>query len=154
MLSTTALAISVTGSGLFSGLMLTLVVVLHRMWLSMPYERYVMSMQAFLSAAKGHPIITILTIAPIILPLLTLGQIADGLSLSIIFALIGAGASLTILFITLRLNFPVYDAIMAWEPEQLAPDWQTIRRRFYQLNRVRFVLAVFSTVCFLLALII
>ena len=149
-----ALAISLVCSGLFAGLMLTLVIVLQRMWLAMTYERYILSMQLFLTSAKGHPIITALTLLPIVLPLFTLAEINTGWSLTITLALMGAVASLLVLIVTLRLNFPIYEAIMAWQPNQQPDDdWQAIRTRFYQLNLMRFVLSLMATNCFLLALI-
>lgn len=153
MLSIPVIAASLVCSGLFAGLMLTLVIVLQRMWYAMAYKRYVMSMQTFLPAAKGHPIITALTLLPIVLPLLTLAEVKTGWSLTITFALAGAAASAAILFVTLRLNFPIYDAIMAWDSENVDPDWQAIRTRFYYLNVTRFALAFLATHCFLLALI-
>lgn len=154
MVSTMALAISLVCSGLFAGLMLTLVIVLQRMWLAMTYERYILSMQLFLTSAKGHPIITALTLLPIVLPLFTLAEINTGWSLTITLALMGAVASLLVLIVTLRLNFPIYEAIMAWQPNQQPDDdWQAIRTRFYQLNLMRFVLSLMATNCFLLALI-
>jgi uncharacterized membrane protein len=152
-LTNVALIVSSVSVGLFAGLMLTLVVILHQMWLKMTPSSYIESMQSFLPAAKGHPIITALTLLPIgtpILALIELGNPSDG---RFVLSLIGLLLASAILFVTLRLNFPIYDTMMGWQPRQPAADYERVRRRFFHLNLTRMLLSSGALLCFLLALV-
>ena len=53
-LTSAALMVSIAASGLFAGLMLTLVVILERMWRAMSVTGYIHAMQSFLPVAKGN----------------------------------------------------------------------------------------------------
>jgi uncharacterized membrane protein len=140
-------------SGLFAGLMLTLVVIMDRMWRSLPASAYIESMQAFLPAAKGNPIITLLTLIPILLPVIALiGGAADSDSAPLVLPLVGALSSLAILLVTLRFNFPIYSAMMSWSADAPPQGWQAMRQRFQMMNGLRFALALTALVCFLVAL--
>jgi hypothetical protein len=147
------LILSIIAAGLFAGLMLTLVVILHRMWLTMPAETYIRSMQTFLPAAKGNPFITTITLLPIIAPIAALvdgranaGTGAFGLTL------IGLILAFCPLLITLRLNFPIYQTMMNWQTASPPANLPQTRTRFQALNLARLLLAVGAMLCFLLAL--
>ncbi len=148
-----AIVLSIIASGLFAGLMLTLVIVLQRMWRQMSPHDYIASMQRFLPAAKGHPVITAMTLVPILAPpLASFGFVrAGGWGLGVV-SIVGALLMLGVLIVTLRLNFPIYDAVMAWEPNTEPDNWQAIRARFYALNGIRLGLSLALTVCLLLVL--
>jgi hypothetical protein len=106
-------------------------------------------MQTFLPAAKGHPVISAITILPIILPLLALASLS---AIRAGLALIAAVLALLPLLLTLRLNFPIYDTIMAWQPDAMPADWQAVRHRFHRLNLARFVASILAMLFFMVAL--
>ena len=147
------LILCAAASGMFAGLMLTLVVIMDRMWRTLPASAYIDSMQAFLPAAKGNPIITLLTLIPILLPLIALiAWAADADSAPFVLTLVGALSSLAILLVTLRFNFPIYSAMMSWSAGAPPQGWQAMRHRFRMMNGFRFVLALIALVCFLVVL--
>lgn len=149
-----ALIASIIATGLFSGLMMTLVLVNQRIWAAQNAAAYIADMQTFLPAAKGHPVIATLTLLPFLAPIVAIVAYAgDGgarLALVIAGTLLAAGP----FFVTLRFNFPIYDAIMGWEPGSEPAGWQAVRRRFYVLNLTRLLLAFSAMLCFLLALVV
>ena len=69
MLFNTLLTLALLSTGLFAGLMLTLVVLMQRQWNMLEKEEYVRYFKGFLLIAKGNPIITLLTIASFVLPI-------------------------------------------------------------------------------------
>jgi hypothetical protein len=145
-----ALIVSGVASGLFAGLMMTLVIALQPMWGALGADAYRQALQWFLPAAKGHPVITALTLLPIAAPLVVIlvgaTPFVSGLALA------GAVFSLGILIVTLRLNFPIYATIMGWQSTQDMDGWHDVRQRFYHVNLVRFMLALTAFVAFLVAL--
>lgn len=60
--------------------------------------------------------------------------------------------ALGILIVTLRVNFPLYDAMMGWQGAAPGGDWQHVRGRFHTMNFVRFSLALAAHISFLVAL--
>jgi uncharacterized membrane protein len=147
------LIISIIATGLFAGLMLTLVVILQKMWLQMPPTDYMQSMQTFLPAAKGNPIITVITLLPILAPILALIDLrANPSSRTFLLTLMGLVLAVGPFVVTLRFNFPVYNAMMNWQPEQPQAGWQALQMRFFVLNVVRLLLALAALLCFVLAL--
>lgn len=150
-LPTLLLMAAVVASGLFTGLMLTLVVVMQRIWSALPAPAYVDAMQTFLPAAKGHPIITTITLVPILAPIVALAALSDApASGAFIAALAGTLLALGPLLVTLRLNFPIYDTIMAWTSPP--PGWESVRQRFYRLNLLRLGLMLAAHLCLLSSL--
>lgn len=145
--------VGVVSIGLFAGLMLTLVVILHRMWANLPIPAYVEAMQSFLPAAKGNPIITLITLLPILAPIVVLLRFGSDLtSTRFVFTLIGLVLACGPFLVTLRFNFPIYDTMMSWESANPPPTLPQTRMRFFILNLIRLMLASGAMFCFLLAL--
>jgi len=146
-----ALAGSVAAAGLFTGLMMTLVVLMEDTWNQQEPTDSIRALQTFLTVAKGHPVITVVTFAGVLLPLLALillWQMENTPAL----ILTGVGFvvfTLGVLGVTVRLNLPLYEVLMGLDTESPADDWQESRKRFYWLNRVR---GVASGAAFLLFL--
>lgn len=154
-LSDLALIASSIATGLFSGLMMTLLIVLERMWRQMDAPAYVANMQTFLPAAKGHPVVTVLTLLPFLAPILALLDFGSAAaSPRFVLTLLGTLLALGPLLVTLRFNFPLYEAIMGWGADGPPDDWQRVRQRFFLLNAVRFLLALGAMICFLLVLVL
>lgn len=152
-LTSAALMVSIVASGLFAGLMLTLVVILERMWRAMSVTGYIHTMQSFLPIAKGNPIITLITLLPIVAPIPALIELNTASARTLfILALIGLVLACGPLLVTLRFNFPIYDAMMGWQADRPAQDWQAVRARFFRMNLIRLSLAFAAMVCFLMVL--
>ncbi|MBZ0290545.1 MAG: DUF1772 domain-containing protein [Anaerolineae bacterium] len=148
-----ALIVSIIACGLFAGLMLTLVVLLERMWRALPVTGYIQAMQSFLPVAKGNPIITVITLLPIVAPIPALLALnAASARTPFILASIGLLLACGPLLVTLRFNFPIYDTMMGWQTDPLPQDWQQMGNRFFRMNLIRLSLALAAMVCFLLAL--
>ena len=70
----TAYILSVLCVGLFAGLMMTLVVIMHKHWSKLEGKEYVFYFKGFLMIAKGNPFISLLTFGSFLIPL-TLGVV-------------------------------------------------------------------------------
>lgn len=139
-------ALTIITTGLFSGLMMTLVIILQKQWLSLSRSEYYSNFQGFLKVAKGNALVTVLTLFSFLVPLLfgILSIIEKKWALG--FSLILAGMLfLTGCFVvTMKLNFPIYNKVISWRSESEATDWEDTRRRFYVLNIIRFISATLS----------
>ena len=148
MLINTLLTLALISTGLFAGLMMTLVVIMQRQWNMLEKEDYVRYFKGFLLIAKGNPIVTLLTLASFVLPVaigitrLVSGNNAQGL------LMIAAGLVFFVgcFGVTMRLNFPIYTRVIGWENAESATDWQAVRKRFYILNVIRMTSAIVSFV--------
>lgn len=109
-------ALTIITTGLFSGLMMTLVIILQKQWLSMSRSEYYFNFQGFLKVAKGNAPVTVLTLFSFLVPLLfgILSIIEKKWALG--FSLILAGMFfLTGCFVvTMKLNFPIYNKVISW----------------------------------------
>jgi uncharacterized membrane protein len=149
-----ALIVSIISTGLFAGLMMTLVVIMQRMWAALPVTTYMEAMQSFLPAAKGNLFVTIIMFLPIFAPVgVLVGLRNESESSQFLLTLVGLILACGPFLVTLRLNFPIYDAMMHWQPTNPPHNWQQTRTRFFVLNLLRFILALGAMLCFLLALI-
>lgn len=149
------LILSIVALGLFAGLMMTLVIVMERMWRALEAPSYVEAMQTFLPAAKGDPVIATLTMLPFLAPiiaLILLARAGDAASTQFTATLVGTIFAVGPFVVTLRLNFPIYQTIMGWKAGTTPNNWQDIRQRFFMLNLIRMSLALAGMLCFLLAL--
>lgn len=138
--------LGVLSTGLFAGLMMTLVFLLQRQWGAQDKVSYVTGFRQFLLAAKGHPLITLLTfisfIAPSVLAVLAYqsGRVLDGT----LFVLAAAIFFLGCFVVTVFLNLPIYNTVISWERESDYGAWHEVRRRFFTLNVIRFASALAS----------
>ncbi len=147
------LGASVTAVGLFAGLMLALVVLMEPTWNQRSMPDSIAELQTFLRVAKGHPVIAFLTFAGLLLPipaLILLWQMSN--TTAFLLTLVGfLSFGLGVFGVTLRLNLPLYEVLMALEPDNPADRWELSRQRFYRLNRIRGLFSVLAHVCFLCA---
>ena len=139
-------ALAILTTGLFSGLMMTLVIILQKQWLLMNRSEYYSNFQGFLKVAKGNALITVLTLFSFLVPLLfgILSVIAKKWALGVSLILAGMLFLIGCFVVTMKLNFPIYNKVASWRSENEATDWEDIRRRFYALNIIRFISATLS----------
>lgn len=150
-------ALTIITTGLFSGLMMTLVFILQKQWLSMNRSQYYSNFQGFLKVAKGNALLTVLTLFSFLVPLLfgILAMVENKRALGSSLILAGMLFLTGCFIVTMKLNFPIYNKVVSWRSENDATDWEDTRRRFYILNIIRFssstlsfIILVFSKIYF------
>jgi uncharacterized membrane protein len=132
---------SLVSTGLFAGLMMTLVFLLQRQWARQPKEEYVLYFRQFLLAAKGHPLITLLSFTSFIGPIYLATQTSEDTA-----TLYASGLIFFVgcFVVTVFLNLPIYRRVIAWNTPDSYTDWKEVRTKFFILNLVRFVSALAS----------
>jgi uncharacterized membrane protein len=138
--------LSVLCVGLFAGLMMTLVVIMHKHWSKLEGKEYVFYFKGFLMIAKGNPFISLLTFGSFLIPL-TLGVVCILLNNTlsgILFLFAGAIFFLSCFLVTMKLNFPIYNKVIGWTGINDATDWKNVRYRFFILNIIRMSGAILS----------
>jgi hypothetical protein len=133
-----ALIASIVFSGLWSGLLAMLTMVMHPMMAQMDGAGFARFLGAFLPVARKAPINYAAVFGMLIAPVVALLTIDD--SGSAAFLLTAVGLALIIagpLLVSNRLAEPNYDVILAWQPDRLPAGWEAIRRRYYALNWIR-----------------
>lgn len=96
-------------------------------------------------AAKGHPVITVLTFGSFLLPGVLALVEPDGTA-KLLYAL-ACGVFLVGCFgVTLVFNFPIYREVIGWNTEPTALDWDRARTRFLAVNIIRFAAALSALV--------
>src|ERR1700754_3285527 len=119
-----ALVACVVFSGVWSGLLAMLTLVMHPMLERKDGAGFTRFLMAFLPVARKAPINYIAIFGMLISPLVALITIDDSgstafLLTAIALALIIAGP----LLVSNRLAEPNYDVILAWNPDRLPADW-------------------------------
>ncbi|NDJ59861.1 MAG: DUF1772 domain-containing protein [Chloroflexi bacterium] len=147
-----SLGISVLATGLFAGLMFTLIFLMQLKWNRQTAAEYIVDIQPFLEVGKGNRVIGFLLFVGLLAPVPALlgatavTQSAVNVLLLVGMVVFGLGA----LGVTVVLNLPTYHAIMSLDAQAPADNWGDLRRRFYQLNLTRF-LASFSAFALFIA---
>ena len=139
MADTGALAGSVVFSGLWSGLLAMLTLVMHPMLAAMNGRDFADFLRAFLPVARrawfNYACIYGMLLAPIA-GLIVLGDDPGSAS----FVLTAIGLALTIagpLLVSNRLAEPNYDVMLSWDPTSMPANWVTTRKRYFALNWIR-----------------
>lgn len=140
--------VSVISTGLFAGLMMALVFLLQRQWLVQTQSEYALYFKQFLLAAKGHPLITLLTFVSFIGPF-SLAVLSSTDRLLLLTA--GAVFFIGCFVVTVFLNLPIYRRVIAWKTPADQADWKNVRSKFFVLNVVRFSSALLSLILLLIA---
>ncbi|MGC4118653.1 MAG: DUF1772 domain-containing protein [Myxococcales bacterium] len=144
--------VSVVTTGLFAGLMMTLVFIMHKQWLAQSRAEYWVQFQGFLRVAKGNGLVTVLTLYSFLVPLaLSVHLLVQGAILrGALMGIAGLVFMLGCFVVTMALNFPIYNKVISWRSEADAVGWEEIRRRFHLLNCIRFA----SSLCACAALLV
>lgn len=132
--------------GLFSGLMMTLVVLMQQQWAKLRREEYVPYFKGFLTIAKGNPIISLITLGSFIIPV-AMGVVAlmrNAILPGILLLSAGLVFFLGCFLVTMKLNFPIYNKVIGWTESDDAADWEDVRARFFTLNLIRMSSAITS----------
>jgi hypothetical protein len=132
-----ALVASVVFSGLWSGLLAMLTMVMHPMLREMSGRDFARFLRAFLPPARHAPFNYAAVIGMVVAPTVALFALDTG---STAFVLTAIGLVLTIsgpLLVSNRLAEPNYDVMLAWDPEAMPAGWESTRKYYFTLNWIR-----------------
>jgi hypothetical protein len=134
-----ALVASVVFAGLWSGLLLMLTTVLHPVMEPMDGRGFALFLRQFLPRARKAvsnyvAVLGMLFSSLVALVALAIGSGGTPLALTAIgFALVVAGP----LLVSNRLAEPLYDVMLAWDPDAPPADWEATRARYFAINWIR-----------------
>lgn len=152
--SEAALIAAVLASGLFAGLMFSLLVLLLPKWRAMDAADYFRDIQPFLQVGKGNRAVALVLFLAVFAGPAAL-FLPGGPTGELWRVAVSTGSVLFIagpLGVTLLFNLPLYTEIMAADPQDPPAGWGVLRRRFNLLNGVRFTGAVLAFLLFAIAL--
>jgi hypothetical protein len=124
-------------SGLWSGLLAMLTLVMHRMLRRMDGPGFRRFLGEFLPAARTSWFNYACVLGMVFASAVVLWTLDSGTTS---YTLTVFGLALTAigpLAVSNRLAEPNYDAILAWEEDAMPADWEATRRRYFTLNWVR-----------------
>ncbi len=149
-----ALVGCVVFSGLWSGLLAMLTLVMHPMLARMRGPEFARFLRSFLPVARKAPFNYIEVLGMLAAPVVVLFALDETSGAP--FTLTAIGLVLTIagpLLVSNRLSEPNYDVMLAWDPDALPAGWEDTRRRYFALNWIRAVATWTAFGLFLAALV-
>ena len=149
-----ALAASVVFSGLWSGLLGMLTLVMHPMLAAMDGPDFRNFMGAFLGSARKAWFNYICALGMAIAPIVALVILWDDRS-SASFVLTAIGLAVVIFGVYVVSNVwkePHYDVMLAWDPDAMPADWEAGRRRYFTINWIQLATTWAAFALFLVAL--
>jgi hypothetical protein len=148
------LGVAVVSTGLFTGLLMTILFFFQRALKDLSGPEFALVMQRFLGIVRTHPLNYIMVItsgtAPIaVLVMLRQSPGSPEFALTLLGLLaFWCGPVLTSRF----LAEPIYDVFLGWQSDAPPPDWRAARDRYFRLNVVRGLGSTLAFVCFVVAL--
>jgi hypothetical protein len=136
-----ALAAGVVFAGLWSGLLGMLKTILHPMLAAMDGRDFRNFMGAFLGVARKAWFNYACAIGMAIAPIVALVALWGDWS-SAPFVLTAIGLAIVIIGVYVVSNVwkePLYDVILAWDPEAMPAGWEAGRRRYFAINWIQAV---------------
>ena len=149
-----ALVACVVFTGLWSGALAMLTLVMHRMLAAMNGGDFARLLRAFLPPARRAPFNYAMVIGMVVSPIVAL--IALGVFAGAPFVLTAIGLGLTVagpLLVSNRLAEPNYDVMLAWDPDSMPAGWKATRTRYFALNWIRAAATWAAFALFLAALV-
>jgi hypothetical protein len=150
-----ALAACVVFSGLWSGLLAMLTLIIHPMLAAMDGRDFARFLRAFLPVARRSWFNYACVIGLLVAPVAALIAMGDDPG-SAPFVLTAVGLVLTIagpLVVSNRLAEPNYEVMLAWDPEAMPVGWEATRRRYFAFDWVRAAATWTAFALFLVALV-
>jgi hypothetical protein len=124
-------------SGLWSGLLAMLTLILHPMMARMDGPDFARFLHGFLPTARKAPFNYVVVLGMVIAPAVALFVLDSG---ETAFVLTATGLALTVagpLLVSNRLSEPNYDVMLAWNPSAMPDGWEAIRHRYFTLDWIR-----------------
>ena len=134
------LGVGIVSVGLFSGLLMTVVFLLHPMFRAMSGPDFATTIERFLAVARVAPInwamVLVSPAAMIAAIVLLAGE--DGTTTPLVLTIIALVSFFLGPFLTSnRLAEPLYDVMVGWDNDAPPDDWKTVQRRYFVINYVR-----------------
>jgi hypothetical protein len=134
-----SLAASVVFAGLWSGLLGMLTFVMHSMLGAMDGPDFERFLRAFLPVGRKAWFNYVCAIGMAVAPIVALVALSGDPS-SAPFVLTAIGLAIVILGVYVVSNVwkePLYDVMLAWEPEAMPADWEAGRGRYFAINWIQ-----------------
>lgn len=134
-----ALGAAVVFSGLWSGLLGMLTLVMHKMLGALDGPGFLGFMSAFLPVGRKAWFNYVCAIGMAVAPIVALVMLWDDAG-SAPFVLSAIGLGLVVVGVYVVSNVwkePLYDVILAWDPEAMPADWERGRRRYFTINWIQ-----------------
>jgi uncharacterized membrane protein len=148
--------VSIIFTGLFTGLMLTFLIVIQRTLDTLTATEYTKVMQQLINAADNPPIVPLIVIISLVAPLITLFHLRhQARSLAFLLTL----ASWLIFFVgaflvTIILNVPINTAISGWSLSNPPADWMNYRDQWGTFSYIRTPVSAISFILHIAALVL
>ena len=150
-----ALTASVVFAGLWSGLLGMLTLVVHPMLAAMNGAAFERFLRAFLPVARKAWFNYVCAIGMAVAPIVALVSLRDDAK-SVPFVLTAIGLAIVIVGVYIVSNVwkePLYDVMLAWDPEAMPTEWRAGRRRYFAINWIQTAATWTVFALFLVALI-
>jgi hypothetical protein len=134
-----ALIASVVFAGLWSGLLGMLTLVMHPMLAAMNGADFARFLRAFLPVARKAWFNYLCAIGMAVAPTVALVNLRDDAG-AVPFVLTAIGLSIVLIGVYLVSNVwkePLYDVMLAWDPEAMPTTWSAARRRYFAINWIQ-----------------
>ena len=147
------LGIAVVSTGLFTGLLMTVVFFFERALKDLSGPEFALVMQRFLKITRTHPLNYAMVLISGLTPVAVLVMMRENVgSPSFVLSAIGllafwCGSILPSTFIAQ----PLYGVFMSWEIDAPPQDWRETRERYFHVNVVRGLGSAIAFVCFVIA---
>lgn len=147
------LGIAVFSTGLFTGLLMTVLFFFERALKALSGSEFALVMQRFLKITRTHPLNYAMVLTSGTAPVAVLVMLSESAG-SAAFMLTAAGLlafwSGSILPSTFIAQ-PLYGIFMSWEIDAPPQDWRETRNRYFRVNVVRGLGSAVAFVCFVVA---
>lgn len=147
------LGVTVFSTGLFTGLLMTVLFFFERALKELSGSEFALVMQRFLKITRTHPLNYAMVLISGLTPVVVLVMLRENLgSTSFVLSAIGllafwCGSILPSTFIAQ----PLYGVFMSWEIDAPPQDWREARERYFRVNVVRGLGSAIAFVCFVIA---
>jgi uncharacterized membrane protein len=149
------MVITVLSTGLFAGLLMTVVFFFQKALRDLSGPQFALVMQRFLAITRTHPLNYAITLISGFVPIVTLIMLRQQLgSGAFLFTLGGLLAFWGGIILTSRyVAEPLYDVFVGWDADAPPDDWQRARERYFRLNNaIRGPCSAVAFICFVVAL--
>jgi hypothetical protein len=147
------LGITVVSTGLFTGLLMTVVFFFERALKDLSGPEFALVMQRFLKITRTHPLNYAMVLTSGIAPVAVLVMLGEYVgSPAFVLSAIGllafwCGSILPSTFVAQ----PLYGVFMSWGTDAPPQDWREARNRYFRVNVVRGLGSAVAFVCFVIA---
>ena len=147
------LGVAVFSTGLFTGLLMTVLFFFERALRDLSGTEFAVVMQRFLKITRTHPLNYAMVLTSGVVPVAVLVMLRQSPgSPAFVLTAVGllafwCGSILPSTFIAQ----PLYGVFMSWEIDAPPQDWREARERYFRVNVVRGLGSAIAFVCFVIA---